>query len=103
MVGAQTVVALLRYKAAHDQFPETLDKLVPEYLEALPQDPFGPVPLTYKRQGDDFVLYSWGLNFEDHGGQHNKETFKKKANPATTSFGHHRPNKAFLPYNQCNL
>ena len=77
--AAQTVVALLRYKAEHGQFPQTLDELVPQYLKVIPDDPFGPGPLTYKRQGDDFILYSWGLNFEDHGGQHNKETFRQKA------------------------
>jgi hypothetical protein len=68
----------LRYKAQHGQFPEKLDELVPQYLKAVPQDPFGPGPLSYKRQEDDFILYSWGLNFEDHGGQHNKETFRKR-------------------------
>ncbi len=73
--AAATVVALLRYKAKHGQFPDSLDKLVPEYLKAIPDDPFGPGPLTYKRQGDDFILYSWGLNFEDHGGQHNRDVF----------------------------
>ncbi len=74
--AAQTVVALLRYKAEHGQFPQTLDQLVPQYLETVPLDPFGPGPLTYKRHEDDFILYSWGLNFEDHGGQHNKEVFR---------------------------
>ena len=73
-----TIVAPLRYKAEHGQFPQTLDRLVPEYLKAVPQDPFGPGPLTYKRQDDDFLLYSWGLNFQDHGGQHNKEAFRNK-------------------------
>ncbi|GAG52599.1 unnamed protein product, partial [marine sediment metagenome] len=35
-------------------------------------------PLTYKRQDNDFILYSWGLNFEDHSGQHNKEVFQNR-------------------------
>ncbi len=68
--AAQTVVALLRYQADHGQFPDSLDKLIPQYLKAVPQDSFGPGPLSYKRQGDDFILYSWGLNFEDDAGQH---------------------------------
>ncbi len=76
--AAQTIVALLRYKADHGQFPDKLDQLVPQYLKAVPLDPFGPGPLTYKRQEDGFILYSWGLNFEDHGGRHNKETFRNK-------------------------
>ena len=62
-------MALLRYKAEYGQFPDSLDELVPEYLKAVPLDPFGPGPLTYKRQGDDFILYSWGLNFKDDDGR----------------------------------
>ena len=78
-LATATIVALLRYKAEHGQFPQTLDELVPQYLKVIPDDPFGPGPLTYKRQGDDFILYSWGLNFEDHGGQHNKQTLTMKS------------------------
>ena len=74
--AARTIVALLRYKADHDQFPETLDKLVPQYLKTVPLDPFGPGPLTYRPQDHDFILYSLGLNFEDHGGRHNPEVFQ---------------------------
>ena len=73
--AAQTIVALLRYKANHDQFPQTLNELVPQYLTAVPLDPFGPGPLTYKPQANDFILYSRGLNFQDNAGQHNKEVF----------------------------
>ncbi|MCK4850630.1 MAG: hypothetical protein KAT11_04720 [Phycisphaerae bacterium] len=76
--AVQTIVALLRYKADHGQFPDKLDQLVPQYLKAVPLDPFGPGPLTYKRQDDDFLLYSLSFNFEDHGGQHNKEAFRNK-------------------------
>ena len=75
--ATQTVVALLRYKTEHGQFPEKLDEVVSEYLKAIPQDPFGPGPLSYKRQGDDFILYSWGLDFKDDGGKHNKEVFRQ--------------------------
>ena len=67
--ATRTIVALLRYKAEYGQFPDSLDELVPEYLKAVPLDPFGPGPLTYKRQGDDFILYSWGLNFKDDDGR----------------------------------
>ena len=76
--AVQTIIALLRYKADHGQFPETLDELAPQYLKTIPQDPFGPGPLTYKKQGDDFILYSWGLNFEDNSGQHNEMAFRKE-------------------------
>lgn len=68
--AAQTIVALLRYKSDHGQFPDSLDQLVPQYLEAVPQDPFGPGPLTYKRQGDDFVLHRLSPDFKDNGSKY---------------------------------
>ena len=74
----QATVALLRYKAEHGRFPEKLNQLTPRYLQAVPQDPFGPGPLSYKRQGHDFIIYSWGWNFEDHGGQHNRDVFRMR-------------------------
>lgn len=74
-LAAQTIVALLRHQSDHAQFPESLDQLVPQYLRAVPQDPFGPGPLSYKRQGDDFILYSWGSDCEDHGGWYNPDVF----------------------------
>jgi len=71
--AAQTIIALLRYKADHRQFPDSLDKLVPQYLPSVPQDPFGPGPLTYKRQADDFLLYSFSENFQDDQGRHEQD------------------------------
>jgi hypothetical protein len=73
--AVRVVIALFRYKVEKGQFPEKLDELVPQYLQTVPLDPFGPGPLTYKRQSDDFVLYSWGLNFKDYDGQHDPDVF----------------------------
>ena len=43
-----TVIALLRYKKEHGQYPQTLQELVEAgLLKAIPQDPFGPATLTY--------------------------------------------------------
>jgi len=64
-----TVIALLRYKREHGQCPQTLQKLVEiGFLNAIPQDPFGPGPLTYINRRDDFTLYSWGSDMDDDGG-----------------------------------
>jgi hypothetical protein len=57
-----------------------LDNLVPGYLGAVLQDPFGPGPLSYERQADDFILYSWGLNFQDDGGKHDENAFRLEDN-----------------------
>ena len=77
--AARTIVALLRYQADHGQFTEKLDELVPQYLKVIPQDPFGSGALSYERKGNDFVLYSWGLDFEDSGGQHNPDVFRMRS------------------------
>ncbi len=50
VVGVPTAVYVYdvtgeRYRLATGDFPETLDQLVPDYLEELPPDPFDGEPL----------------------------------------------------------
>ena len=62
-------IAILRYKAEKGQLPDNLEQLVSGgYLKELPMDPYSDGPLTYKRIGDDFTLYSVGADFDDDGG-----------------------------------
>jgi len=69
--GVITVLALKRWVLEEGEYPENLSKLVKGgYLEALPDDPFGPGELVYERRGEDFILYSWGADFDDDGGEH---------------------------------
>ena len=42
---AQIVCALERYRLAHGEYPETLDALVPQFIEKLPHDIIGGQPL----------------------------------------------------------
>ena len=68
-----TTVALLRYKAKKGQLPSDLQQLVSAgYLKELPIDPFSDAPLVYKQIGDDFILYSFGADFDDDGGTRSK-------------------------------
>jgi hypothetical protein len=63
-------VAILRYKAEKGSYPDRLEELVAAgFLARLPDDPFGEGPLTYRRTADGFLLYSWGQNLTDDGGQ----------------------------------
>ena len=39
------------------------------YLKELPNDPYGGGALRYKVVGNDFVLYSFGVDMKDDGGQ----------------------------------
>lgn len=64
-----TLVAIQRYARETGEYPATLDQLVERgYLEKLPADPYGRGPLTYRRTGGGFLLYSWGEDSEDDGG-----------------------------------
>ncbi len=41
---------------------------MPDYLAAVPLDPFSGDPLRMARQADALIVYSVGLDFEDSGG-----------------------------------
>ena len=63
-------LALRAYEADHDTLPEQLTELVPDYLKAVPTDPFTvDQPLRYRRDGESYVLYSVGPDSEDDGGE----------------------------------
>jgi hypothetical protein len=67
---AQIACALERYRLAHGEYPETLNALVPQFIEKLPHDIIGGQPLHYRRTDNgQFLLYSVGWNEMDDGGQ----------------------------------
>ena len=71
----ETRIAIERYKRRHGSYPGTLDLLVPEFLAAVPQEPWGPGPLHYRalpapdEYGRGYVLYSVGEDGVDDGGK----------------------------------
>jgi hypothetical protein len=66
---ARVACALERYRLAHGEYPETLDALVPQFIEKLPHDIINGQPLHYRREADGrFILYSVGWNEKDDGG-----------------------------------
>ena len=68
-----TTLAILRYNAATDSYPGTLQQLVSSgYLKEVPMDPFSGNPLVYKRTTQGFTLYSFAADFDDDGGKHSK-------------------------------
>ena len=61
--------ALERYYLTHLQYPESLDALVPQFLDTIPHDVIGGQPFHYRHTADGaFVLYSVGWNGRDDGG-----------------------------------
>ncbi len=67
------LLAALRYEADWGRLPETLEELVATgYLEQVPSDPYSSGPLVYRRTEGSFLLYSYGLDFDDDGGTPSK-------------------------------
>ncbi len=67
------ILAILRYEADTGQLPDTLLELVSAgYLKAVPEDVFYNGPLIYRRTNGDFILYSFGADFDDDGGTPSK-------------------------------
>ncbi len=62
----QTSFALRHYYDDHRTLPSTLAALVPEYLPAVPVDPFDGQPLRYDPARG--LIYSVGTDLKDNGG-----------------------------------
>ena len=60
------MMALRRYELANGQLPPTLEALVPEYIDAIPADPFDGQPIRYDARRA--ILYSVGDDGVDNGG-----------------------------------
>lgn len=67
---AQIACALERYRLANGAYPESLNALVPKFLDNVPRDVINGGALLYRRTNDGkFLLYSVGWNEKDDGGQ----------------------------------
>jgi hypothetical protein len=69
MESARTAFAIERFRLAHQQaLPDSLAELAPNYLPAVPRDPFDEQPLRFKRLPRGYVVYSVGPDGVDNGG-----------------------------------
>jgi hypothetical protein len=66
---AIAALACERYRLAHDRWPASLVQLVPDYLPAVPLDPYDAQPLRLRRLSDGVQLYSIGFDQKDDGGK----------------------------------
>jgi hypothetical protein len=55
---AETAVAAERYRRKHGNWPPSLADLVPQYLSAVPRDPFDGKPLRYRKTDRGAIIYS---------------------------------------------
>jgi hypothetical protein len=76
---AFVALALERYRQKHQSWPETLTALVPQYLNAIPTDPFDGKPLRYCRFDQGVTVYSVGYDGVDNGGQIKKNPTEEDA------------------------
>ncbi|HTV43511.1 MAG TPA: hypothetical protein VMF08_23310 [Candidatus Sulfotelmatobacter sp.] len=66
---ARVACALERYRLAHGGYPESLEALAPQFIQAIPHDIIDGKPLHYRRTDDGkCMLYSVGWNETDDGG-----------------------------------
>lgn len=66
-----TVVALAaeRYRCEKKAWSDKIDQLCPQFLAAVPLDPFDGKPLRYRRVKDGVIIYSVGQDGVDNGGK----------------------------------
>ncbi len=69
-------VALAACKAEKGGYPQALAELTPDYLKAIPDDPFTDKPPIYRRTDDAYLLYSVGPNMKDDAGIDDRQADK---------------------------
>lgn len=66
-------LAVERFRIAHDgKLPSGLAELVPQFLAAVPADPYDGKPLRFRPLAKGFVVYSLGEDADDDGGRPRK-------------------------------
>lgn len=68
--ATRAVLAILEYRAGKGRWPESLAELKSAgMISSVPMDPYSDGPLMYRKDGESFMLYSRGCDFEDDGGK----------------------------------
>ncbi len=63
--GFRTAIAIERFRQRHGELPADLNELVPDFLPALPEDPFAGLPMIYERAT---TVEAGSLGYELRGG-----------------------------------
>ena len=64
-----TAIAIERYRRREGTLPESLAELVPDFLEAVPIDPFDGKPVRYIVKKEAYLVYTCGRDRVDDGGK----------------------------------
>jgi hypothetical protein len=70
--AVRVVLACHAFRLRTGQFPARLEQLVPEYLSALPRDPYDGAP-SLRYDAEKKMIYTVGENFKDDGVEAEKE------------------------------
>lgn len=84
--GVLAGIAAHRYRLANGNFPETIDQLVPEFLESMPLDVITGNPLKYLLTDDGLEIYSVGADLDDDGGVETVDPMDKTVIDANQHF-----------------
>lgn len=63
----EAAYALEAYQLQHNEYPDSLSKLTPAFLNRVPTDDYNGQPLAYERKTGGYLLYS-GNDLKDDGG-----------------------------------
>jgi hypothetical protein len=77
-------LAVERFRLARKRLPETLRELVPQFLSAVPIDPFDGQPLRYHPTAKRYLIYSVGAGVRDGGVREGPATPKPADQPPGT-------------------
>jgi hypothetical protein len=69
-LATRVAFALMAFRLDHGTFPDQLEKLVPEYIDHVPVDPFSGAPIVYRKRPDGVVIHSAGPNQDDESNIH---------------------------------
>ena len=81
MEASLAMLALSEYHRKNGHYPEMLGELVPDYLARLPIDYADRGVLRYRREKDDYVLYSAGADGVDEGGRRSADDGSGRRDP----------------------
>ena len=85
---AETALAIERYRLKHDSLPDTLQALVPEFIETIYLDPFDGKPIRYVKYEDGYMLYTIGEDGIDNGGLDREQMSKKLGGTSSKEYDH---------------
>jgi hypothetical protein len=80
---AATALAVERFRHDRHGLPENLGELTPQFLDAVPKDPFAGADLRYRRLPTGYVIYSIGADGHDDRGRQAPE---RRPFPKNTSY-----------------